>query len=325
MLVNQWYVVLESKQVKAGKLLGVKRLDKSLVFYREPDGTVVCMEDKCSHRGVKLSIGQLSENCVTCPFHGFEFNSQGECLKIPANGQDSKVSKRFNVRTYPTYESNDFIFIYNGQEPTTQPEYFDNLENMPYKTSYNIWETHYSRAIENQLDVVHVPFVHKKTIGRGNKTLVNGPATKIDNDKMTIYVYNQVDKGQKPLKAAEMTDFDHYFKLKFIMPNLWQNQISDKLKVVAAFAPIDDTHTMIYLRTYQAFVKVPVIKRLVLNAIGLYNIKILNEDKRVVITQTPLNTHMELKENLIPGDLPIGQYRRMAKQIIEENQQESSK
>lgn len=319
MLLNQWYVVLESTEVKVGKLLGVKRLGKSLVFYRETDGSLVCMEDKCSHRGVKLSIGQLSDNCVTCPFHGFEFNSQGECIKIPANGKDSKVSKRFNVRTYPTYESNGFIFMYNGEATDTIPEYFDNVQNMAYKTSYNLWETHYSRAIENQLDVVHVPFVHKKTIGRGNKTLVNGPATKIDNEKMTIYVYNQVDVGQKPLKATEMTDYDNYFKLKFIMPNLWQNQISDKLKVVAAFVPIDEYNTMIYLRTYQAFAQMPVIKGIVLNIINLYNLKILNEDKRVVITQTPLNTHDQISENLIPGDLPIGQYRRMANQIIEDN------
>lgn len=319
MIANQWYVVLESNEVKAGKLLGVKRLGKSLVFYRETDGSIVCMEDKCSHRGVKLSIGKLNDNCVMCPFHGFEFNSQGECIKIPANGKDSKVSKRFNVKTYPTYETNDFIFIYNGEETETVPEYFTDLEQMTYKTSRNLWETHYSRAIENQLDVVHVPFVHKKTIGRGNKTLVNGPATKIDDEKMTIYVYNQVDVGQTPLKATEMTDFDNYFTLKFMMPNLWQNKISDKLRIVAAFVPVDDTNTIIYLRTHQAFVHLPLVNNIVLNMLNLFNLKVLNEDKRVVMTQTPKNTHNDIKENLIPGDLPIGQYRRMVKQLADSN------
>lgn len=315
MIENMWYVVLESKQVKAGKLLGVKRLNKSLVFYREDDGSVVCMEDKCSHRGVKLSIGTVKSGCVTCPFHGFEFNSSGECITIPANGKDSKVSSRFNVRTYPTYERNGFIFIYNGEATNTVPEYFSGLDEVSYKTSYNEWNTHYSRAVENQLDVVHIPFVHSSTIGRGNKTLVNGPVTKIDEDKMTIYVYNQVDEGQTPLKASEMTDLDSYFKLKFIMPNLWQNKINDKLSIVAAFAPVDEQTTVIYLRSYQSFVNVPVIRSGVLFMLDRFNLKVLNEDKRVVLTQTPINTHGDIKENLIPGDLPIGQYRRMVQAL----------
>lgn len=317
MLKKIWYVVLESKEVKRGKLLGVKRLNKNLVFYRETDGTVVCMEDKCSHRGVKLSIGQLNDNCVTCPFHGFEFNSSGECIKVPANGRDSKISKRFNVRIYPTYEINGFIFIYNGETTDTVPQYFSELDGMAYSTTKSKWNTHYSRAVENQLDVVHLPFVHKKTIGRGNKTLVNGPLTEVIDKKMIIYVYNQVDEGQTPLKASEMTNPESYFKLKFIMPNLWQNKITNKFRIVAAFVPIDEETTIIYLRSYQSFVNVVGIKRIVLFALDRYNLKVLNEDKRVVLTQSPINTHDNIKENLIPGDMPIGQYRRMAKAINE--------
>ncbi len=313
MIENVWYVILESKEVKVNKLLGVKRLNKSLVLYREDDGTIVCMEDKCSHRGVQLSIGKLEGNCVTCPFHGFEFNSSGECINIPANGKSTKVSSRFNIRTYPIFEQNGFVFMYNGESTDTVPEFFSDLDDVKYKTSYNRWDTHYSRAVENQLDVIHVPFVHKSTIGRGNKTLVNGPLTMIDEGKMTIYVYNQVDKGQKPLKASEMTDLEKYFKLKFIMPNIWQNKISDKLSIVAAFAPVDEQQTIIYLRSYQSFVNIPVINGLVLGMLDRFNLKVLNEDKRVVLTQTPINTHEDIKENLIPGDLPIGQYRKMVK------------
>lgn len=315
MIENQWYVVLESSQVQAGKLFGVKRLNKDLVFYRNSDGAVVCMEDKCSHRGAKLSIGELSNNCVKCPFHGFEFNSDGECVKIPANGKDSKVSSRFNVRTYPTHEDSGFIYMYNGFNTETLPTYFDDLPSTKYSTTRSSWDTHYSRAVENQLDVVHLPFVHKKTIGRGNKTLVNGPVTVTSEDDMIIYVFNQVDEGQKPLKASEMTDLDSYFKLKFIMPNLWQNKIADKLSIVAAFVPVDEETTIIYLRTYQAFVSIPVVQGIVFKVLDWYNLKVLNEDKRVVLTQRPINTHVDIKENLIPGDVPIGQYRRMVKEL----------
>ena len=55
-------------------------------------------------------------------------------------------------------------------------------------------DTHYSRAIENQLDCAHIPFIHKNTIGRGNKTLVNGPLIeRKTSDKMYMYVFNAID------------------------------------------------------------------------------------------------------------------------------------
>lgn len=319
MLENIWYVVLESKEVKKGKLLGVKRLNKNLLFYRVDD-KVVCIEDKCSHRGTKLSLGNLNKNCVACPFHGFEFNEEGQCISIPANGQNSKVSNRFNIKTYPTHERDGFIFIYNGKSTNSKPEYFEELETVFTKTtSRTLWNTHYSRAIENQLDVVHLPFVHKKTIGKANKRLVNGPKIKVDNNKMTIFVFNEIDKGQSPLKAKDMVG-DDYFKLKFIMPNIWQNLISDKLRISIAFVPIDEEKTYIYLRSYQKIIQAPILKNIFMLALKKYNNIILAEDYRVVSSQRPLNTHKNIKENLIPGDLPIGTYRNWVKKINQQNE-----
>ena len=50
------------------------------------------------------------------------------------------------------------------------------------------------RCIENQLDVVHLPFVHHNTIGKGNKTLVNGWVI-WENNILTTSA-NEVDEGR---------------------------------------------------------------------------------------------------------------------------------
>ncbi len=60
MIRNQWYAVLESKEVKKGKLLGVTRLGERLVFWRNEKGRVICLKDKCIHRGAALSAGRFS-------------------------------------------------------------------------------------------------------------------------------------------------------------------------------------------------------------------------------------------------------------------------
>lgn len=319
MLKNQWFAILESKEVKS-KPVGVKRLDKNLVLFRDSTNKVICMEDKCVHRGARLSQGTLCDDIISCPFHGFAFDTNGKCLLIPANGKVSKVPNVFNTITYETYEIDGFIFMYNSLEkPESPPKYFNNLKDFTHNTISVKMDVHYTRCIENQLDVVHVPFVHSKTIGKQFKTLVNGPVVIWDEEQMTFYVYNDFDNGQIPLKAGEITNYLDLFNLSFIMPNIWQNNIADKFKIVIAFAPIDEESTMIYLRFEQAFLKVPGITQVV-NFIGnRYNLKVLKEDNRIVSKQLPNKTTKDLKEHLIQGDKPIIEYRKRYFELLDQD------
>jgi len=75
------------------------------------------------------------------------------------------------------------------------------------------WNAHYSRCIENQLDVVHLPFVHYNTIGRGNKTLVNGPKVIFEDYTITTSANNEKDVGQKPKPAEECVIRDTFLSL----------------------------------------------------------------------------------------------------------------
>jgi phenylpropionate dioxygenase-like ring-hydroxylating dioxygenase large terminal subunit len=103
---------------------------------------------------------------------------------------------------------------------------------------------------------------------------------------------------------------DRDFKLEFIFPNLWQNHISQDVRVIAAFAPVDEEHTLFYLRFYQKFVPVPGLKELVAWAAKPFNRRVLHQDRRVVETQQPKRSGLRIGEKLIQGDRPIIEYRR---------------
>ena len=260
MIYNQWYAVLSAKEVKKNRLIGVTRFGEKLVFWRDEKGTIGCLADKCCHRGASLASGKIYHQHVQCPFHGFEYDASGKVVAIPANGRVTPIASNFKVNSYLAKEKAGFIFVWYGDKEKATPDipFFSELESkFKYAESKEIWGVHYTRAIENQLDVVHLPFVHHNTIGRGHKCVVNGPLVQWEENRMTYYVDDVKDEGQRPLKAEEVPDFDKKFSLQLQMPNLWQNRIAPKIRVMAAFAPIDDEHTMIYIRFYQKVLPTP--------------------------------------------------------------------
>lgn len=72
MIQNQWYGILDARELKIGKPIGVTRMSEKLVLWKDTNGNVHCLSDKCCHRGVALSAGKLVQNVIACPFHGFE-------------------------------------------------------------------------------------------------------------------------------------------------------------------------------------------------------------------------------------------------------------
>jgi phenylpropionate dioxygenase-like ring-hydroxylating dioxygenase large terminal subunit len=322
MIRNQWYAALSAKEVKRNSPVGVVRFGEKLVLWRDREGKVCCIADKCCHRGASLSCGKITEGHVACPFHGFQYAADGKVVRIPANGKQAPVPDRFHVRSYPVREAWGFIWLWYGDIPGRLPDipFFEDLkQGFACGEFSENWNVHYSRAIENQLDVVHLPFVHASTIGRGNKTLVNGPVVKWDGTLMTFYVKNAADSGQKPERPEEIKDIDSLYYLKLQMPNLWQNVISPKMRIMAAFAPVDEENTRIYLRYYHSFLKAPVLRELMNAAGNMLDRIVLHQDRKVVLTQIPKRSELSCGENLVQGDLPIIEYRKMRQKMKTEN------
>lgn len=321
MIRNQWYAILESTEVRSGKPVGVTRMGEKLVAWRDSGGKVTVMHDLCPHRGVALSVGEVHGDCIWCPFHGFEYDASGRCTVIPANGKDAPVPKAFKVQTYPTHEAHGFIFIYWG-EPVGEvapPRWFEDLgDGFSYGAARDPWRAHYSRVIENQLDVPHVPFIHHNTIGRGGRTVMDGPWVEwLDPDRFFVRTRMRLEDGTPARSAQELAAPDKPFHLEFIFPNLWQNWISAKVRVVAAFAPVDHENMVMYLRFYQSFMRTPGVRNLINRSAMLFNTIVAHQDRRVVVTQRPARTELRMGEKLIPGDAPIIAYRRRRQELID--------
>lgn len=119
------------------------------------------------------------------------------------------------------------------------------------------------------------------------------------------------DAGQKPKTCEEVPiPSPSGYKLEFQFPNLWENRIAEKLRVLAAFVPVDDENTILYLRVYHGFLTLPLIRTFFGKLMSSFNLIVAHQDRRVVETQMPKTTGLKIGENLFQGDKPIIEYRR---------------
>lgn len=328
MIANQWYAVLASKRVKKGQVVGAKRCGLDLAFFRDHQGQIHVVQDLCNHRRASLSRGQVTEdNCIRCPFHGIRYNGDGECSFVPSDGLASEKNyARFNLRHYAAAEKNDIIYLWYGDaEPEREIPSFPELEqDLSYHELADHWAVDYSRIIENQLDVSHLPFVHHNSIGRGGKTLVNGPKV-VWKDERTLQTSadNEVDRGQK--NAAAQDAKIKTTNLQFKFPNQWLNTISPgKLYIFAYFVPVDDENGIICLRFYNRFTGFRPLDKFIALLGTAANKFVERQDKRVVQTQRPKKSGFGIGENLVQADRPIMEYRKKRAALQREAQAEAS-
>ena len=317
--VDLWYPVLESREVRRTPL-GVERLGQQLVFWRDDAGLIHAHPDRCPHLGASLSGGKVDGDSLVCPFHGFEFNQEGNCVHIPAHGRSGKIPGGMALKTFPLKEAHGFIWLWLGSQRNVYPEvpFFPVLESgWGYGSIKAEWPVHYTRAIENQLDVAHLAFVHRSTIGAGGKTFVDGPYVETDDRSIRVWVSNLHDPGrpsqsqQDLKKASSLKDPG----LHFIFPGIWLLNISGRIKNLVAFVPINERKTLYYVRTYHRIHPRWLAKPFEW-VMGLSNRYILEEDRRVVVTQRPMDSGEADHDRVIGADRAIIQFRRIHQDLL---------
>lgn len=292
-----WYAIATAEQLKDRRPLALTCLGNDLVIWKARDGKLVAMYDRCPHRSAQLSQGSITQDgcAIACPFHGFEFASDGHCRLIPETGASAA---NLGVNTIPVEEKHGFIWLWHGDsKPDTDLPWFESLKEQNYSYSHHVeeWPMHVSRCVENQLDYAHLPYVHRNTIG-GNVDVRQPVKFVVSDESITFYPSGQA-QGQG------------YIEFRF--PNIWMLTIvPNRFAQVMAFVPVTETRTVLHLRSYQAFCVLPGLDLLVNLAIGLQSRYILNQDRRVVLSQSPNNSLNATDEKLFASDRAVGEFRK---------------
>jgi len=320
---NLWYPILLSGEAKR-KPRKLLLLGLDWVVWRSSSGQVAFHLDRCPHLGASLSQGTICNDRLVCPFHGFEYSLNGQCAWVPAIGKHGTIPKGLHLSTALTQEQHGFIWLWWGEQRERYPEipYFEPLKgDWRYATIKADWPVHHTRAIENQLDVAHLPFVHRNTIGKGHRTLVEGPHVEVDGDEIRVWVTNQKDLGQPSRNATELKQASEHTEpsLWFKFPGIWLLNISPSMKLFVAFVPVDQTTTRFYVRSYHRM-RLPLIGTLYSWLLGIANRFILRQDQTVVVRQLPKNSMNAGEDQLIGADRAIHQFRKQYAKRLNTNE-----
>jgi len=166
-LRNAWYVGAWDHEVGADKPLGRIILNEPVVFYRKRDGGVVALEDRCCHRHYPLHRGTLVEDRLECAYHGLQYDSTGRCVRIP--GQ-ALIPDSVRVKSYPVVERYHWIWVWLGDPALADPSRitdFHWMDDPAWRAKGTLFHIgcNYELIIENLLDLTHLSFVHRTTIG----------------------------------------------------------------------------------------------------------------------------------------------------------------
>jgi 5,5'-dehydrodivanillate O-demethylase oxygenase subunit len=144
----------------------VKVLGEELVLFRDLHGRLGLVGLHCPHRGTSLEYGDVEENGIRCPYHGWLFDVSGQCLEQPAEPKDSVFCQKVKHLSYPVQELGGLIFAYLGPQPAPPLPRYSCLVDRggmrqiePVRTNDYNWFNFF----ENSADPCHICILHRHT------------------------------------------------------------------------------------------------------------------------------------------------------------------
>src|SRR5919108_2545073 len=95
----------------------VRILGEVLVLFRDKQGRVGLVADRCSHRGASLCYGRVEERGISCAYHGWLYDTEGNCLETPAEPQSSRFHLTVKQRAYQVEKLFGLYWAYLGRLP----------------------------------------------------------------------------------------------------------------------------------------------------------------------------------------------------------------
>jgi len=322
MFKNFWYAIEFSEAITEQPhffQIGAHKL----VLYRTSDRVVHAMSNRCVHRGGSLAQGTVVDNCLVCPYHGWHYNSDGACVKIPSNLPNAKIPIQAKMPTYSIKEKDGWVWLFLGEVDRAEQTPIPDIPHFHDQNLRSIhgefhWQVNYERAIENGLDFAHAPFVHAGAFGNPDTPEVGN--LEIEQSEWgasaTVFLKPSPPKGLwRFLAKADRADVKTC--TGFLMPNLTFLEVFlpfGSLVIWTAHIPIDEYTTVSKWMNFRSFFT----GKWADGDAYRRTIKIFQQDRPIVEAQSPQVIPFDLTAEIhVQADALQLQYRQLRRQLVD--------
>lgn len=303
-----WYAVARTSALGRSKPLGVERLGRPLVLWRDATGTARCADAACPHRGANLGLGRVLQGELECPYHGFRFGHGGACTLMPCEGRDAKPSRALCLRLHPVREAHGFIWAYLGGTASQGalpelPWVPGAPEPVPQDASVeHVWNARFTRVMEGMMDLHHFPFAHRRY----------APAAYTRLDPYEVQVEGGIIRTTGWLRKESSPPGSGFrFDIHVGYPGVLYLRFSPRIHGVVVCTPVDAEHTWIAARYHQDHVRLPGLGWLLSRLMIALEFQFIQpDDYRMVRNSLPRSGSLT-QGHLVRADRAIAAWHRL--------------
>jgi phenylpropionate dioxygenase-like ring-hydroxylating dioxygenase large terminal subunit len=310
--VNDWHVVARSEDVKEEAILPARLLEEDVILWRY-GGKVMAWQDLCIHRGARLALGSIKDGLLSCRYHGWTYNDEGKCVRIPAH-PDQKPPERAVVRTYKVKEKYGLVWVSLGN-PKRDVPVFPEWDDPSYRALFanrSTWNASGPRIIESALDVAHFPFVHPGLLGDPSKPEVNDYEVTTGPDGISatnIRMWQPTDMKGKPEGEYVTYEYRIFRPMTMYLSTEWDDK--RRLAYFLTVTPIDKLKSLVWV-----LIALNHLREAPEGELQNYQTMINDQDIPVVESQRPELLPLDLQAELhLRSDRTSIAYRKWLRQL----------
>jgi phenylpropionate dioxygenase-like ring-hydroxylating dioxygenase large terminal subunit len=167
MIKNQWYLACLLAELKQQNPLQKKICGDDIVIFKTKNGSVGVLENRCCHRNVNLSLGDVHGEHIKCGYHGWEYNCEGKCTVIPSLPQGERIPPSARIKKYTAEVKYNSVWVWIGEEEKADISLIPPMPEMdeyPMVYNYHHLDADLQLVAESLFDAYHINHVHRNSI-----------------------------------------------------------------------------------------------------------------------------------------------------------------
>ncbi|MBT2245957.1 MULTISPECIES: Rieske 2Fe-2S domain-containing protein [Sphingomonadales] len=249
--------MIEEVAERDGTPLRVRLLGEDMVIFRDTEGRVGALDEKCPHRRASLAFGRNEECGLRCLYHGWKFDVDGNAVDMSSEPVDAKLRSTMKTKAYPVREAGGFVWVWMGDPDQVAPFDVPNWATAP-DSKISIVKMHgscnWAQVLEGSIDSAHSSSLHSSNMptatGVSGSTATDTAWLRPSADKAPRLEVQKTPFGfryvaiRKPIVNEDTTD---YIRMTlFVAPFTVHIPSNDQYHLSQMLVPIDDENTMFY-------------------------------------------------------------------------------